>query len=80
MDDDDVEDEPGTKLPAAEDQIEAPSKDISAIEESSSPVEGLVTQAYMQKGVFFLLIMLVVVVIVKRRRTPSQKLDDKSMA
>ncbi|OAG35595.1 peptidyl-prolyl cis-trans isomerase B [Fonsecaea monophora] len=80
MNDGDGEDELGTNPPPVEDETEALPKELPASEELFSPVEELVTQAYMQKAALFLFIMLVVLVIVKRRRSPAHKSDDKSMA
>ncbi|KIW96558.1 peptidyl-prolyl cis-trans isomerase B [Cladophialophora bantiana CBS 173.52] len=79
-DDDDQEDDSGTKLPIADDETEAPPEGLPTIGEVSGPTEGLATQAYVQKAVLFLLIMAVVLYVVRRRRSQSQKLDDKSMA
>ena len=80
MDDDDDVAKNELDAPVPENEIEAPAKEVPAAGEVSAPAEALITQAYMQKAVFFLLIMVVVLYIVRRRRSAYQKLDQKSMA
>jgi len=80
VDDDDKDEKTETKTPTPENEIEAPAGDVPAAADVSAPAEALITQAYMQKAVFFLLIMAVVVYIVRRRRAAYQKVDQKSMA
>lgn len=77
---DDDDEKTDTKVPSPESEIESPSKDVPAAGEISAPAEVLLTEAYMQKAVFFLLIMAVVLYVVRRRRTAYQKVDEKSMA
>ena len=55
-------------------------KEVPAAGEISAPAELLITEAYMQKAIFFLLIMVVVLYLVRRRRSAYQKVDGKSMA
>ena len=76
-DDDDTTDK---KVPSPEGEIETPAKEVPAAGEIAAPAEVLLTEAYMQKAVFFLLIMVVVLYLVRRRRSAYQKVDEKSMA
>jgi hypothetical protein len=78
--DDDDDEMTDTKVPSPENEIETPAKEVPAAEEVSAPAEALITQAYLQKAVFFLLIMAVVLYLVRRRRGAYQKVDEKSMA
>jgi len=77
--DDDDDEKIDTKVPLPEGEIESPAKEVPAAGEVSALAEALITEAYMQKVVFFLLIMAVVLYLV-RRRTAYQKVDEKSMA
>ncbi|KAJ9602408.1 Peptidyl-prolyl cis-trans isomerase B [Cladophialophora chaetospira] len=78
--DDDDDEKIDAKVPVPESEIESPAKEVPAAGEISTPAEVLLTEAYMQKAVFFLLIMGVVLYLVRRRRTAYQKVDEKSMA
>ncbi|OCT46478.1 hypothetical protein CLCR_02179 [Cladophialophora carrionii] len=80
VDDDDNDEKIDTEAPSLENEVETPAKDVPAAGEVSAPAEALITQAYMQKAVFFLLIMAVVFYLVRRRRAAYQKVDEKSMA
>jgi len=79
-DDDDEKIDTKVPLPESESEIESPAKEVPAAGEVSAPAEVLLTEAYMQKAVFFLLIMAVVLYLVRRRRSAYHKVDEKSMA
>ena len=73
------DDEPETKAPETE-IGGTPPKAEPAAADISVPAETMLTQEYMQKGVFFLLILGAVLYFVRRRRASYEKLDEKSVA
>ncbi|KAJ4505908.1 Peptidyl-prolyl cis-trans isomerase B [Exophiala dermatitidis] len=75
----DDEDDHGAKLPETE--LGSPAKDVPAAADATTPAETMITQAYLQKAVFFLVLLGVAFFLIRRRRLGSNydKLDEKSV-
>lgn len=73
-------DEEAPPVQAPETELSLPAKDVPAAADTSAPAEAMITQAYMEKALFFLVILAVVLYLVRRRRAAYEKVDEKSMA
>lgn len=78
--DDDENDEMKVPSPEPESETAATKEEAPVGGQVVLPVDALIAQGYMQKGLFFLVIMGLVIYIVRRRRAAYQKVDEKSVA